>query len=361
MLKLKQRFSATRFDFQLHIHTLQPWPAGDKAIAIGWQRGKRRRGATASVLPAPTGVPGGATVVRFNERINFKSTLYKAPGAAPDGAGGAGGGGALGPFKRKCVILAVLETDGRTHATAALGRVVIDLAEFATIDGQELRTFTVACSKAVRGAVGADPQLTITLRCRWGKAGADFNEDEAASMSTDQSGSSLGFGGNLRDFFSFGRGGGGGSGGGSGGAAGAVGALRAGGGRRGALAREQDLGGFGGGGGGGGAPMEAIGEDDGTPSARGGGGGGGAFGGGGGGGRLPRSSAGVHSGAFGSPRRPRESQDVDEADWEGAANDYPIDGAALTSLACFLLYSLACLMPRPCPATDLVCVLQEAF
>lgn len=44
---------------------------------IGWQRGKRRRGATASVLPVPSPDRSGSTVVRFNERINFKSTLYK--------------------------------------------------------------------------------------------------------------------------------------------------------------------------------------------------------------------------------------------------------------------------------------------
>lgn len=37
----------------------------------------------------------------------------------------------------------VLETDGRTNATAALGRVVIDLSQFTSIDGQELRTFQV--------------------------------------------------------------------------------------------------------------------------------------------------------------------------------------------------------------------------
>ena len=54
-------------------------------------------------------------------------------------------GNALGPFKKKCIILAVLETDGRTHATAALGRVVIDLAEFVAIESQETRVFQV-CS-----------------------------------------------------------------------------------------------------------------------------------------------------------------------------------------------------------------------
>jgi len=70
----------------------------------------------------------------------------------------------LGPFKKKCIILAVLETDGRTQATAALGRVVIDLAEFAAIEHQETRTFQVTCNKGVHSAVG-DPQLTITIRC----------------------------------------------------------------------------------------------------------------------------------------------------------------------------------------------------
>jgi hypothetical protein len=70
----------------------------------------------------------------------------------------------LGPFKKKCIILAVLETDGRTQATAALGRVVIDLAEFAAVEGQETRTFQVSCNKSVHSAVG-DPQLTVTIRC----------------------------------------------------------------------------------------------------------------------------------------------------------------------------------------------------
>lgn len=92
----------------------------------------------------------------------------RAPRAPEQAPGAAERGGQLGPFKRKCVILAILETDGRTHATAALGRVVIDLSEFASIDGQELRTFTVACNKGILAAVG-EPQLTITLRCRWKK------------------------------------------------------------------------------------------------------------------------------------------------------------------------------------------------
>lgn len=73
----------------------------------------------------------------------------------------------FGPFKKKCLILAILETDGQTQATAALGRVVIDLSEFASVDGQETRTFHVACNKAIHAAVG-DPQLMITVRYRDG-------------------------------------------------------------------------------------------------------------------------------------------------------------------------------------------------
>lgn len=59
-----------------------------------------------------------------------------------------------------------METDGQTQATAALGRVVIDLSEFASVDGQETRTFHVACNKAIHAAVG-DPQLMITVRYGW--------------------------------------------------------------------------------------------------------------------------------------------------------------------------------------------------
>jgi len=81
MLKsIKNRFNATRFDFSIHIHTLQPWPVGNKAIAIGWQRGKKRRGATNSVMPLPTNRGGAGTVVRFNDKIQFKATLYKVRG-----------------------------------------------------------------------------------------------------------------------------------------------------------------------------------------------------------------------------------------------------------------------------------------
>ncbi|KAI8469921.1 MAG: hypothetical protein J3K34DRAFT_511741 [Monoraphidium minutum] len=197
--------TATRFDFEVHIHSLHPWPAGGGAIAVGWQRGKRRRGATAAALPLASGRGGGGgggVVVQFNERIGFKA------------AGAADAAGALGPFKRKFLVLAVVEaptpTDtpcgGPTGAAAAatgggptgagaagaLARAVIDLSELAAAGGQEVRVVPLTCGGALRGAAGGEPRLTVTLRCRWKKAGTDFTEEEAASLSTDHSDSSLG-------------------------------------------------------------------------------------------------------------------------------------------------------------------------
>lgn len=189
--RIRGRLNATRFEFTVHVHVLQPWPAGDRAIAIGWQRGKRRRGATKSLVPQPA--PGKlGNVVRFNEHFNLPATLYKADTGSATSP--------LGPFKKKCLILAVLETDGRTNATAALGRIVIDLSEYASIDGQELRTFHVSCNKAIHAAVG-DPQLTVTIKCRWKKSGAQFTNDEIASMSTDTTGSQMTL--NLSSFLRF--------------------------------------------------------------------------------------------------------------------------------------------------------------
>jgi hypothetical protein len=88
--------------------------------------------------------------------------------------------------------MAVLETDGRTQATAALGRVVIDLAEFAgNLEAAETRTFLVSSSKAIHQAVG-EPQLQVTIRCRRSRGGAaaagDEPFDDLASHSTDTTG-----------------------------------------------------------------------------------------------------------------------------------------------------------------------------
>jgi hypothetical protein len=75
--KLKDKLSAVRFEYTLTIHNLSPWPdSGNRAVAIGWQRGKKKRGATRSVYPSSQ--PGKlGNVARFNEKFELSATLYK--------------------------------------------------------------------------------------------------------------------------------------------------------------------------------------------------------------------------------------------------------------------------------------------
>ncbi len=75
--RFKNRLNATRFEFTVSVHMLQPWPAGSKAIAIGWQRGKKRRGATSAIYPHAN--PGKLDCsLKFNEKFTVPATLYKA-------------------------------------------------------------------------------------------------------------------------------------------------------------------------------------------------------------------------------------------------------------------------------------------
>ncbi|KAJ9518017.1 hypothetical protein QJQ45_004302 [Haematococcus lacustris] len=75
--RVKEKFTAQKFTFTLTVHNLQPWPTGNRAIAIGWQRGKDKRGATRSVYASTA--PGKiGSIVRFNEKFELDSTLYKA-------------------------------------------------------------------------------------------------------------------------------------------------------------------------------------------------------------------------------------------------------------------------------------------
>ncbi|KAG1668741.1 hypothetical protein FOA52_014287 [Chlamydomonas sp. UWO 241] len=174
--KAVDRLNAKKFVFGFTVHSLAPWPHGNRAIAVGWQRGKEKRGATRSVYPSTAPGRMGA-VIRINERFEVPASLYKSGGA----------------YKKKCIILAILETDGRTQATAALGRVVIDLAEFASAaSDNETRTFHVSCNKQIHQAVG-EPQLTVTVRCRPSNVAMDYTDDidDGASHSTDTAGSRM--------------------------------------------------------------------------------------------------------------------------------------------------------------------------
>ena len=70
-------------------------------------------------------------MVRFGaggEELHVPATLYKMPS------------GSNQPYRRKCLVLAVLEIDHKGH-TIARGRVVIDLADLACIKFQETRAF----------------------------------------------------------------------------------------------------------------------------------------------------------------------------------------------------------------------------
>ncbi|GMH44632.1 hypothetical protein BSKO_12584 [Bryopsis sp. KO-2023] len=181
--KIKKRASAVRFAFSFKVGTLAPWPNGNKSCAIGWQRGSsaKKRGATEPHLPEL--VPGQlGTAVKFDEVIQLSATLYMEGGAKANPSG---------PFKKKCLIFAVLETDSRGRRTESSGRVVIDLAEFASIQNETTREFPVACSKTIQAAVG-EPILGVTVRSSWkGASGPGSGGSFASSLSSDATGGTL--------------------------------------------------------------------------------------------------------------------------------------------------------------------------
>eukprot|EP00210_Caulerpa_lentillifera_P008411 g8023.t1 len=164
------------YSFQLH--SLSPWPANNgKAIAVAWQRGskKKKRGVTEAHVP--TQVQGQlGTIIHLNEVIQLSATLYMDGNIEPS---------PTGPFKKKCLILAVIENGVHGRDTSALGRVVIDLSEFASLENEVNKEFPVACSRNVLAAVG-DPLLSMTIRCAWKSSGGPASM--ASSMSSDRTG-----------------------------------------------------------------------------------------------------------------------------------------------------------------------------
>lgn len=48
----KGKGKAVKFEFHIQVHQLGPWPAGNKPIAVGWQRGSKRKGVTNPTLPS---------------------------------------------------------------------------------------------------------------------------------------------------------------------------------------------------------------------------------------------------------------------------------------------------------------------
>ncbi len=77
----------------------------------------------------------------------------------------------FGPFKEKLLTLALFQADGgeanedeaSPSTIMALGRIVINLADFTGIDQTESRGFRIACNQAITSVVG-DPVLAVTIR-----------------------------------------------------------------------------------------------------------------------------------------------------------------------------------------------------
>jgi len=183
-LRRKHGGEPVRFDFTVHVKELGPWPSGKKSIAIGWQRGSKRKGSTRSQEPVKK---SGAlfSTYNFDEAFQVPATLYRENMADSN---------APGKFRKKCLVLAILETDGRAKATGILGRVVINLAEYAGYDVEEFLHFPVTCNRAISAAVG-QPLLRIDLVCRWKKKQPSKHREGsiggASSISTDTSNSTL--------------------------------------------------------------------------------------------------------------------------------------------------------------------------
>ncbi len=74
--------------------------------------------------------------------------------------------GQLGPFDKKWLMLAVQDLAASKAAAGKepLGRVVINLADFACEDGRATQAFTVACSRSISAAVG-EAKLLVTIGC----------------------------------------------------------------------------------------------------------------------------------------------------------------------------------------------------
>lgn len=75
--------------------------------------------------------------------------------------------GQMGPFDKKWLMIAVQDLAANKAAAAGkepLGRVVINLADFASEDGRATQAFTVACSRSISAAVG-EAKLLVTIGC----------------------------------------------------------------------------------------------------------------------------------------------------------------------------------------------------
>lgn len=64
-----------KFDFRLTVHQLRPWPEKDALLAIGWQRGKNKKGAVKPVPAKRMNKP--YALYEFNEVLEVGATLKR--------------------------------------------------------------------------------------------------------------------------------------------------------------------------------------------------------------------------------------------------------------------------------------------
>lgn len=72
--------------------------------------------------------------------------------------------GKLGPFDKKWLVLGIVEGDPRQRGKEPLGRVVINLADFAAEDARGTQTCAVACRRDIAAAVG-EVKMLVTVGC----------------------------------------------------------------------------------------------------------------------------------------------------------------------------------------------------
>jgi hypothetical protein len=72
--------------------------------------------------------------------------------------------GRLGPFEKKWLVLGIVEGDPKARGKEPLGRVVVNLADYAAEDARGTQTCTVACRREISSAVG-EVKMLITIGC----------------------------------------------------------------------------------------------------------------------------------------------------------------------------------------------------
>lgn len=77
--RVKEKLQADKFSFTIGLVSLSPWPepASNREIIIGWQRGRRKRGATRSYGSVAQQYGRIGHIVRFDEEINLSASLYR--------------------------------------------------------------------------------------------------------------------------------------------------------------------------------------------------------------------------------------------------------------------------------------------